>query len=150
MGRVGGEYDATPSGLHPHYLQARRVSAGTVDFYSRHDLLATSHETQPASEVLAYEVQHVVGFDQGTELLLTGVTAGPERHLLFLNDERGGREVFEVADVVVVEVGEDYVRHPRAIDAERLQTFSGAMEMLPSPTRRYLGGKACVNGYRVV
>src|SRR5215210_3974607 len=101
MGRVGGEYNATPSGLRPHYLQPRRVSAGSVNFDPGHDLLGTSDETQPAPEVFAYEVQHVVGLDQGTELLSTGVTAGPERHLLVLNDERGRREVFEVPDMVV-------------------------------------------------
>ena len=120
------------------------MSAGPVDFDPRHDLPAPRHETQPAPEVLSYEVQHVVGLDQGTEVLFTGVTASPERHLFLLNDERGCWEVFEVPDVVVVEVGEHHIRHTRAVDAERLQPFGGAEEMLPSSPRRYLGGKACV------
>jgi pimeloyl-ACP methyl ester carboxylesterase len=44
----------------------------------------------------------------------------------------------------------DYVWHPRAVDAERLQTVSGPAKVLPSPARRHLGAKACVNDHRMV
>src|SRR3712207_5328726 len=64
-------------------------------------------------------------------------------------DTRGCREVFEVPDVVVVEVGEHHVRHTRGVDTERFQTFGGTAEMLPYSPRRYFGGKVRVNDRRV-
>ena len=52
--------------------------------------------------------------------------------------------------MVVVEVSEDHVGNPRAVDAKSLQSLGGAAQVLPSAARRYLGGEARIYDYRVL
>jgi len=52
------------------------------------------------------------------ELLLGAVRAGPEGQLQLVDDELGGGEEPEVADVVVVEVRDQHLFDSRRVDAE--------------------------------
>src|ERR687889_1553129 len=95
------------------------------------DLLVPIDEVQPAFEVLAHKVYHVLYLHGALEMLPARVAAGPEGHLLFLKHERGRGELLQVPNVIVVEVGKDHARNPRAVYAEFPQPLRWAAQMVP-------------------
>ena len=97
------------------------MTTDVVNGDPRHDLRRPVDEADAPGEVLAHQLQNILRLDDPEEAALAGVAASPEGHLAVLHDEGGVREVSDVADMVVVEVGQDDVP-----DGRRSQCRAGA------------------------
>src|SRR3712207_4892810 len=115
------------------------MASDPVHLYPRHHLLAAGYEAQTAGEVLPDEVEHVLRLDHPTEVRPARVPARPEPHLLILHHEGGGGELLQVADVVVVEVGEDHERNPPAVHPQLPEALGGTAKVLTPAPGGHLG-----------
>ena len=107
-------------------------------------------EADATGEVLANQLQNILRLDDPEEAALAGVAAGPEGHLAVLHDKARVREVSDVADMVVVEVGQNDVPDGLARDAELAQPLGwGVEKAATSPCRRF-GREAAVDGDRAL
>ena len=150
MRGVGGEDHATPERLDPDDLQPPGMASGPMHLQSRHHLPTTGDEAQPAGEVLPHEKEHVFGLDYAAKERPASVSARPETHLLLLHHEGGGGELLEVADVIVVEVGEDHERDLLAVYARVPETLGGTAKVIPPAPGGHLGVEAGVDHDGVV
>src|SRR5690349_8286927 len=68
-----------------------------------------------------HHARDVLGFEGAAKALVAHVPPGGVAELALLDMERGGREKLEVADVIVVQVGNHHVAYASRVDAEEAQ-----------------------------
>ena len=90
----------------------------------RSELVVAVVERDPAAVHLAHHTGDVLDVERHAQARVAHVAPGRVRHLAVLQVETGAREDLEVADVVVVHVGDDDVVDLRGVDVERGQTLA--------------------------
>ena len=88
------------------------------------------------------------GFNDPQEGAFAGITPGPEGHLAVLHDKGGVGEVGDIADMVVVEMGEDDVVDRGTVNAKPAQPLGRGVKESASAPRRRLAGEAAVDDHR--
>ena len=126
--RIRSQDDPATRCLNADDLQSSRVPTDVVNGDSRHDLRRAVDEAEATGEVLANELQNVLRLHDPEEAALAGVAASPEGHLAVLHDKARVREVSDVPDMVVVEVGQNDVPDGLARDTELPQPLGWGVE----------------------
>ncbi len=121
VGGIRGDHDPAAPGEHAHELEAVAVAADQVQADAGRELLVAVVEVDPAAVELAHHAGHVLDVERHAQAPVAHVAAGSVGHLPVLQVEgRTGKDL-EVADVVVVQMGDDHVLDLAGVDPECCQ-----------------------------
>jgi hypothetical protein len=112
---------------------------------ARRDLHFARMHLHPALEVEPHHADHVLDVEAVADARIAHVLAGGVGHLALLQVEARVRELVEVADMVVVHVGQDHVAHRPGIDAQQRQALDRAAQERALALLGHLGGEARID-----
>jgi hypothetical protein len=126
MQGVGGEHHGACASGDGHDQLARRVAADLHEVDAGPELVLSADQREPALAARGCQVGELVGLGVRGELRAAGDRAGPEVVLRAADDDLGGRELAQVADVIPVRVGHDDGFDGGGVDAEAGQRVRGS------------------------
>ncbi len=145
MRGVRSQHDPAAPRHHPQRLQAHGVAADEMQPQTGRDLLGTVVEAHAAGEQPPHHAGDVVGHEAVAKVVVDHAAAGAELHLAVLDVECRVRKQVEIAGMVVVHVGDDYVLDLRRIDTEPCEAVGGRAQQFAPAQPCLLGAEAGID-----
>ena len=139
MARIGGEHDGTAARRDAHRLQTHGVAADQMYRESRGKLDIAFVEAHTPGVHAAHHPDHILHLIGAAKALVRHVPAGGVAHLQILEVQRRVREKVEVADVVVVQMGDHHILHQLGIAPKRAEPLRRAPDVITTSLRRHRG-----------
>src|SRR4051812_42811673 len=128
MADVGGEHDPAAAGVDAHELQPRRMTGCRVEGQARREFGVAMIEHDPARIVQPHHPADVLDLEGMRQPLIAHVTPGGISQFALLKMKSRRREAVEIADMVVVQMGEDHILDAIGVDAERTERLHRAAQ----------------------
>ena len=90
-------------------------------------------KADPPPEDVSHHADHVIDIERADDSGIEHVPPGGEGHFLVLEVEDRLGKLIEIADVVVMEVGDDHVLDGGRVDTDGGQAFRRATDMVAAP-----------------
>src|SRR5215469_6977959 len=111
VARIGGQDHIAAPGMHSDDLEASSMAGRKMQRHARRKLAVTVIKFDPSPEVQAHHPQHVLKFETVAEEWITHMAAGSEGHFALLQMKARVWQFVKIANMVIMQVGQDHIRN---------------------------------------
>ena len=150
MRDIRGQHHTPTRRIHAHALQAHGMAATGVHGNPRRHFRITIMEDHAFGEIHPYHADHILHLKGVAEFWVFHVAPGRILHFWFLQMEPRLGEFVEAADMIIMQVGNHHIFDLIRINAQQLQAFNWAAQVIALALGSDLRREAGINDHRAV